>query len=220
MNGDGKIDIEDLSTSLKLKGYAGFTSATPFPTKPLPPDSGRAVVRAVRNAMVAKRLNYYDAFRQFDSNGNGMLSYKELCDGLDTVIQLSQEAKDGLFAIMDKQGIGIIDYPKFLAVLKNTEIDEIKHQDNWGWENGVIRMIKEWIARENLVVDDAFRTFDRDFDGIISKNDLRHGLINVLRFEEKEVLDLRIDRLYKLLDTYKRNSIQISDFKALFEEET
>jgi Ca2+-binding EF-hand superfamily protein len=102
MNGDGKIDLEDLETSLKLKSYAGFTSKTPYPTKPLPPDSGRAVVRAVRNAMVAKRLNYYDAFRQFDSNGNGMLSYKELCDGLDTVIQLSQDAKDGLFSIMDK----------------------------------------------------------------------------------------------------------------------
>jgi Ca2+-binding EF-hand superfamily protein len=84
----------------------------------------------------------------------------------------------------------------------------------------VIRLIKQWIARENLAVDDAFRTLDRDFDGIISKNDLRHGLITILQFEEKEVLDLRIDRLYKLLDTYKRNSVQISDFKALFEEET
>ncbi len=108
---------------------------------------------------------------------------------------------------MDKQGIGLIDYPKFLAVLKNTEIEAIKHKDNWGWENDVIGMIKDWIRRESIPVDDAFRTFDRDFDGIVSKNDLRYGLVTVLRIEEKEVIDLRIDRLYKLLDTYKRNSI-------------
>lgn len=110
INKDGIIDLEDLVTSLNLKSYAGFTSKNPFPTQPLNDENARAVVRAVRNAMVAKRLNYADAFRQFDVNGNGLLSYRELCAGLDSVIQLSQEAKDGIFAVMDKQSIGVIDY--------------------------------------------------------------------------------------------------------------
>ena len=122
INKDGIIDIEDLTTSLNLKSYAGFGSKKPFPTKPLSDENARAVVRAVRNAMVSKRLNYAEAFKQFDDNANGMLSYRELCAGLDTVIQLSQEAKDGLFAVMDKQRIGVIDYPKFVDVLKNTDI--------------------------------------------------------------------------------------------------
>lgn len=43
--------------------------------------------------------------------------------------------------------------------------------------------------------------------------------MTVLRLEAKDINDLKIDRLYKLLDTYKRNSIQLADFKSIFEEE-
>jgi len=55
-----------------------------------------------------------------------------------------------------------------------------------------------------------------DFDGKISRNDLISALDTVFGFGG--IPESKIDRLYKLLDTFKRNNIQLSDFKLLFEE--
>lgn len=66
--------------------------------------------------------------------------------------------------------------------------------------------------------EDAFRMVDIDFDGNISKEDLQSFLRDVLRMSTFEVNGPRIDRLFKLLDRFKRGYIQSDDFKAIFEE--
>ena len=49
-------------------------------------------------------------------------------------------------------------------------------------------------------MEDAFRTVDRDFDGEISKRDIRCFLVDILKVEEKELTAGRVNRLFKLLD--------------------
>ena len=119
---------------------------------------------------------------------------------------------------MDKQKIGMIDFPKFVEVLKDIEIDPKPHNDNWSWENDAMNRIRQWITREGLTARDAFKAFDRDFDGKVTKKDLNNALTGLLKYEAKEVTDLRLDRLFKLLDTYKRNRVQLADFCALFQD--
>ena len=67
-------------------------------------------------------------------------------------------------------------------------------------------------------MEDAFRSADRDFDGFINKNDLRLFLIEVIKIQEKEITSPRIDRLFKLMDQFKRGCVQFLDFKRIFTE--
>jgi Ca2+-binding EF-hand superfamily protein len=57
---------------------------------------------------------------------------------------------------------------------------------------------------------DAFRIIDKDFDGIISKEDLRYFLSENLQI--KDMSSSGIDRLFKLLDKFKKKSINVQDF--------
>ena len=54
--------------------------------------------------------------------------------------------------------------------------------------------------------EDAFRMVDIDFDGNISKEDIRQFLSRSLKMEYEQT-DPRLDRLFKLLDQYKRGYI-------------
>ncbi len=64
--------------------------------------------------------------------------------------------------------------------------------------------MKEWQKAEHLTVDDAFRVMDYDFDGYINKKDLESFVVEVLHVSPKEIDVVRINRLFKLMDEYKR----------------
>ncbi|CAG9315143.1 unnamed protein product [Blepharisma stoltei] len=218
VNQDGFIDIQDIYSVLSSSSYAEINASAPFPSQPLPSDRAKSVISEIRNTLIRKKLSYGDAFKLFDRERNGVLSSKDFSDGLDLLLTLSQPIKDGLFAIMDKQKIGLIDFDAFAAVVRDANIEPPKTQDSWNWESETLSKLRQWISSENVTIEEAFRAFDKDFDGIISKDDLRYGVLNVLKVKEEECNSNKIDRLYKLLDTYKRNLIQLSDFKTLFEE--
>ena len=68
-------------------------------------------------------------------------------------------------------------------------------------------------------MEEAFKSFDRDFDGSINKEDLRWSLQNILSIKSENILPTKLDRLFKLMDFYKTNSIQVSDFQRLLNNE-
>lgn len=51
-----------------------------------------------------------------------------------------------------------------------------------------------------------------DFDGQISKEDLRVFLGQIMHVDPFELTDLNINRLYKLLDLHKRSKIMMPEF--------
>ena len=218
VNKDGFIDIYDLTAILGSKSYLEIAKGNTYPTRPLSPDRAKVVIKDIRTALVAHKVNFYDAFSTFDSENLGVLSAKQFSEGLNKFISLSEQVKNGLFALIDKLGTGLITFESFLAVIKDSNIEPKPHKDSWTWENETIDRIRNWIQSEGLSVENAFRAFDSDFDGVISKDDLKATLITVLKLQEKDFRSSKLDRLYKLMDTFKRNSIQLSDFKLLFEE--
>lgn len=218
VNKDGYIDAEDLTAVLNGESYLEMQDSKPFPTKPLDTEKAKDIVRKIRHALVERRINYKDAFNLFDKQQKGILTAKEFSDGLESIIELSKPIKNGLFAVMDRQKIGIVDYKNFLKVMKDNEMESTNHEDSWTWEKSTLNSIKQWINSQGLTVEDAFRVFDKDFDGVVNFKDLRSTLVTNLKFKESEIASSRLERLYKLLDNYKRNSVQLSDFKLLFEE--
>jgi Ca2+-binding EF-hand superfamily protein len=64
--------------------------------------------------------------------------------------------------------------------------------------------MKEWASRDSLSAEDAFRIMDRDFGGTVSKSELEYFFVHVLHQSPKEVTASRINRLFKLMDFFKR----------------
>ena len=87
--------------------------------------------------MIGQKIAYREAFNRFDENKDGFLSFGEFSKGLDKVLTLSVPIKEKLFAIMDQNKIGLIDYPNFLEAIQMTSANTKKqgYDDNFDWEN-------------------------------------------------------------------------------------
>lgn len=68
-------------------------------------------------------MSFYDFFRVLDINSDGFVTIDEWQTNLDNIIKYSQHIKDGMFAYMDKNKIGMIDYKSFLKVLEMSTIE-------------------------------------------------------------------------------------------------
>lgn len=76
-------------------------------------------------------MTFYELFKLLDQNQDGFITINEWQTNLDKVKKMSQNAKNGLFAYMDKQKIGMIDYQSFLTVLEinvSEYVDKIEQQ--------------------------------------------------------------------------------------------
>lgn len=69
-----------------------------------------------------------------------------------------------------------------------------------------------------MSIEEAFKIADIDFDGNIGKTDLKSFLSEILHVPKEFITDTRLDRLYKLMDSHKRDSIHLSDFRKVLEE--
>ena len=47
--------------------------------------------------------------------------------------------------------------------------------------------IRHWFNGEGISVEDAFRVFDKDFDGRIDRCDIRDFCTEILRISDKEI---------------------------------
>ena len=74
VNKDGFIDINDLMAILSSKTILNISTGNTYPTRALSPDRAKVVIKDIRNAMVTKKINYYDAFITIDSDSLGVLS--------------------------------------------------------------------------------------------------------------------------------------------------
>ena len=95
--------------------------------------------------MINQKIAYREAFNRFDENKDGFLSFNEWSRGIDKILTLSQPVKEKIFALMDKNEIGLVDYPNFLDVINLSTAKKLskgQFNDNFDWENGVIDQIK------------------------------------------------------------------------------
>ena len=56
--------------------------------------------------------------------------------------------KEKLFALMDKNNIGLVDYPNFLEIIQVSTANKPRKagcQDNFDWEESIIDQIRMWI---------------------------------------------------------------------------
>jgi Ca2+-binding EF-hand superfamily protein len=192
-----------------------------YPIAPLAKSKIDSVLRAVRAAIGSRNISFREFFDKLDENKDGMITFDEFSSGLKPILSLSKNIVKGLFAYMDRNQIGMIDFSNFIKVIKKTVLDNLeeKGEDNFGWQVDVIKSIQKWFFSNNISSEDAFRIVDTDFDQNISQNDMRHFLETVLFIPNEEITSIRLDRLFKLIDQYKKNKITFEDFRRILTED-
>lgn len=182
-----------------------------FPKEALPDAKALEVISKIKEALVTKGISFRALYSKLDSNNDEFLTFSEFSENIDPIVKLSPLVKEQLFALMDTNKIGMVDYQSFLNVLKRTPvtIKEVRVEDNFNWELEMVQKIKEWIQNESITVEDAFKAFDRDFDGFIDLEDLKWILTNILKCADKTTIkSSQLERLFKLLDFHKTGHIQ------------
>ena len=146
-------------------------------------------------------------------------------------MSVNQPTLEKIFNLMDENKIGMVDLEKFYRSLfvEDPQYDLIHHgevvnhqandpgepiEDSFEWQNQVVAQIKVWFKREklrqrDLQLDpqDAFKSFDIDFDGKVSRADLKKALTSFLDIPPKEITDIRLERLFRLLSFHKTETL-------------
>ena len=96
-----------------------------YPTEKMSFEKAATVVKQIKDALVIKRLSFKSFFELLDISNNKLLSFEEFSsERFDRVVTLSPKVKESLFALMDKNNIGMVDYESFLEVLQITAVSK------------------------------------------------------------------------------------------------
>lgn len=193
-----------------------------FPKDPLPSSKALEVIAKIKEALVTKGISFQALFSKLDTNNDEFLTFTEFSENIDSIVKLSPLIKEKLFALMDENNIGMVDYQSFLSVMKRTPVSAkiVRVADNFNWETDMIQKIKNWIIDEDITVEEAFKAFDRDFDGFIDIDDLKWILTNIIKAGDKSTINTsQLERLFKLLDFHKVGHIQKCDIQRLVEND-
>jgi len=226
LDADGFINQNDIETFVARNSYIKQSHLTNqnnlFPKVPLSEAKVEVILRDLRHELNRKKISFYDFARKIDVLQTGFITINDFCKGIDKILKLSQPVKDGFFAYIDTENIGIISYQDFINVLKRSVVDKPVDvtEDSFDWQVEILNMIKGYATEKGLSADDTFRIMDSDFDGFISQGDLLRFLREVLNLTQEEATEPRITRLFKLLDFYKRGCIQLNDIKMLLNSKT
>mmetsp|Transcript_16259 Transcript_16259/g.18412 ORF Transcript_16259/g.18412 Transcript_16259/m.18412 type:complete len:216 (+) Transcript_16259:126-773(+) len=174
------------------------------------------------------------AFNSYDLNGDGVLDLNEFRRVIEKCLDstLSETQLERLFARIDKEGKGSIDYETFHNFMESPvrtgaieetfkEAVSVKAEEE---ENASIdSQILEELS--NAVSDDVepsvtsykkvFKFFDKDGNGSLNKAELRIAIEGAV---QTKLTRAQLDRLFIRADKNKSGAIEYSDFEELMNE--
>ena len=128
-----------------------------------------------------------EVFNIFDVDGDNTISTKELGKVMNSLGQNPNEAElRELIQEYDNDGNGTLDFPEFLELMA--------------------KKLKQIDTEEELV--EAFKIFDRDQDGLLTKSDLK----NIFKILGEQVDEEYIEKLIHLADQDGDESINFVEF--------
>lgn len=124
-NGDGTIDVKELSVVMKSLGQSPTDQELKDMVNSVDVDASASVDFEEFLQMISKKLasvdvqeEIKDAFREFDRDGNGVISRDELRIAITTMGEKVDEREiDALIQAADVNGDGNINYTEFVRVI-------------------------------------------------------------------------------------------------------
>lgn len=152
----------------------------------------KAALHAVARQMADNEIKQLrNIFLELDQDGNGSLSTAELIEGLSraNISQLSNENLQELVQGLDVDGSGMIDYTEFLAATLD----------------------RQQYDSERLCWN-AFRVFDRNGDGSITRDELAEVLKS---FDPTDMSEEAMNKVMREVDTNGDGAIDFEEFLVM-----
>merc|ERR1719410_3100056 len=150
----------------------------------------RAIRKTVRDVQMA--------FKQFDSDGNGSIDKNELTSALrSSGGTFTQQDIDALFAAGDVDGNGEIDYEEFIALMCPSASD-------------IVEKFRSKYKSFNDVKA-AFKRFDRNGDGALSKEELTAAM----KSSGDSYSEVEVNAIFSLGDVDGDGDITLEEFISL-----
>lgn len=129
-----------------------------------------------------------EAFAIFDANGDGTIEAKELREVMRSLGQnpSKKEIKE-MISSVDGDDNGAIDFDEFLVLMKSRPKDPDQELRN------------------------AFKVFDTDNSGSISRSELKNLMINL----GQSLTDNEVDEMMKMVDINNDGEISFEEFKLM-----
>jgi hypothetical protein len=118
---------------------------------------------------------------------------------------------------MDKTHNKMIDYKTFLALINSNP--NLTQSENFHWVDEAVARLKDWFSSAHLTIEDAFKLIDKDGDTYINEKDLHSFLVEKLKYQEREISTVRIQKFIKLMDFYKHGRITFIDWFKFINED-
>ncbi|KAG8649749.1 calmodulin-like protein 11 isoform X2 [Manihot esculenta] len=132
-------------------------------------------------------FEFQEAFCLLDKDGDGRITFDELATAIKSLeLNPTEEELQRMINEVDVNGNGTIEFGEFL--------------------NLMARKMKESDAEEEL--KEAFKVFDKDRDGYISPNELRHVMINL----GEKLTDEELEQMIKEADLDGDGQINYDEF--------
>ena len=146
----------------------------------------KAVITYIANRLSDEEVcKLQRLFKDIDTNGDGMISLDELKHAMKQTKNVNVKSIEMIFKQIDTDNSGVINYTEFIAACLD----------------------KETYAQESKLRE-AFRLFDLDGDGKVSK----YEIMEVLKHETSFAF---VDKLLEKYDVNKDGQIDYDEFKAL-----
>lgn len=151
----------------------------------------QATVAYIASQLLSKKEkeSLSSIFKAFDTNGDGMLSKDEIKNGYDKIFGqvINEEQVNEMFSSVDIDNSGYIDYSEFIVATMNE---------------------KNLFSEKKLKA--AFKMFDKDDSGFISKDEVKESLQKVQQLSESD-----IDLVISQVDENGDGEISFEEFKII-----
>ncbi|XP_042400121.1 calmodulin-like isoform X1 [Zingiber officinale] len=132
-------------------------------------------------------VEFHETFCLFDRDGDGCISLGELSTIINSLgLRPTKDELQEMISEVDADGSGAIEFEEFL--------------------NLMVRKMKESDSEEEL--KEAFKVFDKDQNGFISKNELK----NVMMSLGEKLTDEEVDQMIKEADLDGDGQVNYEEF--------
>mmetsp|Transcript_4607 Transcript_4607/g.4477 ORF Transcript_4607/g.4477 Transcript_4607/m.4477 type:complete len:702 (-) Transcript_4607:22-2127(-) len=175
-------------------------------------------INVFRRMMKTSGISPYDMFQMFDINRDGVVSieeFKKICSGFKlaaTSLEIEQ-----IFNEIDRNRDCLISYNEFLDVMSNQAYipqspEKGKPRGRTPQRSNILEVVVKAITSSGISLYDAFKVFDTDNDGFISKQEFAR-VFHQMKFDISED---EIEALLSIVDTSGDDRISYNEFLELF----
>lgn len=156
-----------------------------------------------------------ELFNQFDTNNDGVLQDVEFYGAIEKLgLEFDEKLQKKLMTAIDTDAGNTICYQEFVDAFSVKDTAEDLELDNgrMTWQQSVLQQMANVFYQHRIHLRSAFRTFDKDHSGVISKDEFRAGISTFNSLLNSPLTQAQIEELLNHLDKNKDGVLCYTEF--------